>query len=239
MIKAVIFDMNGVIINDERFHQESWRILCQRYPDSFRTPTEEQFKHDVFGRTEKDTLQYLTGRLITLQELEEYSNSRVAIVKELFNPPLLTEGLGTLLRQIAQDRVLMGIATSSRPNYVDHILGGLGIRKYFRSVITAQDITKGKPDPEIYLRVSQELGIAPKDCLVFEDALSGIRSARDAGMNVIAIASTHEPSELALADNVIGTFHEVRFDKGFLITESGYQLPIEGNISMYPSRERE
>jgi|SRR3990167_1265889 len=213
-MKAVIFDMNGVIINDERFHQQSWRVLIERYPDSLKTPTEDEFTHNIFGRSEKATLEYLLGRPVSQEELEGFSAERVEVVKNLFNPPMLAEGLGNLFEELRKKNVPVGIATGSRPNYVGYILDGLHLRQRVQSVVTAEDIQKSKPDPEIYLKTAQALGIEPKDCVVFEDTISGIRAGQAAGMHVIAIASTHRADELTVADEVIQSFNQVKLLEG-------------------------
>lgn len=91
MLGAIIFDMNGVIIDDERIHQESWRQLCKKY--GFQL-TEEEFKHNVFGRTEADTLSSLFRRQLTPEEINNYSAERVEIAISIFKPKLaLTNGL--------------------------------------------------------------------------------------------------------------------------------------------------
>src|SRR3990170_4600540 len=98
MMQAVIFDMNGVIVDDERIHQESWRQLCQKYDFHL---TEEEFKHNVNGRTEADTFAYLFRKQLTPQELEKYSAERVKIAISLFRPNFaLTDGLLNLLQQL-------------------------------------------------------------------------------------------------------------------------------------------
>ena len=91
-------------------------------------------------------------------------------------------------------------------------MGALSIRKYFKIVLTAEDITKGKPDPEIYIKSADGLHINPQECLVFEDAISGIRAARAAGMKVVGIATTHSNEELNLADTVVDNFKGVSLD---------------------------
>lgn len=224
-MKAVIFDMNGVIINDERYHQESWRVLIGRNPGIFRMPTEEEFKHDVFGRSERSTLEYLLGRPVTPEELGTFSEERVEVVKKLFSPLVLADGLEPLLGQLKSEKVPVGIATGSRPNYVNHILYGLGLRPYIQAVVTADDITKSKPDPEIYLKTARALGTKPKECTVFEDTISGIRAGQAAGMHVIAITSTHGADELTLADEVINSFNEVRLAEGGKLTIEMQQVP--------------
>lgn len=213
-MKAVIFDMNGVVINDERFHQQSWRVLIERHPNLFKTPTEDEFTHNIFGRSEKATLEYLLDRPVSQEGLERFSAERVEVVKSLFNPPVLADGLGNLFQELGRKNMPVGIATGSRPNYVGYILDSLDLRQHVQSVVTAEDIQKSKPDPEIYLKTAQALGIEPKDCVVFEDTISGIRAGLAAGMHVIAIASTHMPHELTLADEVIQSFNQVKLLEG-------------------------
>lgn len=237
-MKAVIFDMNGVIINDERFHQQSWRVLINRNPGVFKTPTEDEFKHDVFGRSERSTLTYLLGRDVTPEELEAFSKERVEVVKALFSPLVLADNLKPFLDQLQGENVPIGIATGSRPNYANHILDGLGLRPYIKTIVTADDIKNSKPDPEIYLQTAQKMDIEPENCVVFEDTISGIRAARAAGMYVIAIASTHRKDELTLADEIIGTFGEVRLAKSRLLRVETPQAPfIEGQNPAY-AKER-
>ena len=215
-MKAVIFDMNGVIIRDERFHQQSWRELCAVNPDTFKPPSEEEFKHNVFGRTEQATLEYLLGRPITQDELDYYSDIRVGIVKNLFGPHLaLTEGLKELLEHLKEENVPLGIATSSRTNYVSFILDRLGIRGFFSTVATAENIPvgRGKPHPDIYEKTARELGVSPTSCIVFEDTVSGIKAGRDAGAIVIAVATTHEAAELTrFAHKVVPDFQGLTLD---------------------------
>jgi len=209
-MQAVIFDMNGVIINDERIHQESWRVYCKKH--GFQI-TEEDFKHNVFGRTEKDTFTYLYNREITPEELEQFSNERVDTAIEIFKPQIkMTEGLQNLLDELLEMNIPMAIATSARKRYFNFIMDQLNIRKYFIVVLTAEDITKGKPDPEIYLETASKLQIEPQNCIVFEDTLSGIKAAKAAGMKVVGIATTHFKEELGLADTVVNNFEKVNLE---------------------------
>jgi beta-phosphoglucomutase len=207
MVIAVVFDMNGVIIDDERIHQASWRQYCQKH--GFHL-TEEDFTHNVFGRTEKDTFEYLYGRTITSGELEAFSNERVDTAIALFKPQIkLADGLKKLLVELSDLSIPLAIATSSRRRYFRFIMEALDIGKFFKGAVTAEDIVKGKPDPEVYLKAAQLLGVPPQNCEAVEDTLSGIKSARAAGMQVTALASTHSADELQVADRVIGTFKDI------------------------------
>lgn len=226
-MQAVIFDMNGVIINDERDHQQSWRELSSRHPDTMRLPTEEEFVASVFGRTEKSTLQFLLGRDISDDELGHYSDERVRIVQGLFSQhKALSPGLDELLINLKHARIPMGVATSSRPNYVNFVMQGFTVdnaplRDMFDVVVTAKDITRGKPDPEIFLKAAADLGVPPSSCLVFEDSLSGITAAHAAEMAAVGIATTHQSTELTSADFVISTFNDIGIPDIIRITAEG------------------
>jgi beta-phosphoglucomutase len=204
MIKAVIFDMNGVIVNDERIHEEAWKEWCTAH--GF-TVSEEQFSELVFGRTEKDVFSFLLQREVTPQELEQFSNERVDIAIRIFQPLLApTPGFLPFVQYLANHTIKLAIATSSRNRYANFILDSLEIRQYFPVIVTAEDITNGKPDPQIYQMAANRLGVLPTECLVFEDTHSGIASAKAADMRVVAIATTHTPEELTDAHIVIPSF---------------------------------
>lgn len=210
-----LWDLNGTIVNDERYHQQSWRVLCNRYPRLMATPTEEEFKHRIFGRSEKSTLEYLLGKNLDKDELERWSDERVAVVKELFSPQLrIADGLGELLEESFSAGVKMGIVSGgSRWNYMNFILDGLDIRRFFKNaVITADDVTKSKPDPEGYRKGAALLGVDLSRCLIFEDTISGILAGKNGGAVVIAVASTHESYELNAAHKVIPSFEGVSLD---------------------------
>ncbi len=204
---AVIFDMNGVIIDDERIHQQSWKVYCKNH--GFHI-TEEEFKKKVFGRTEKDTFEYLYNRKISKKELEEFSNERVDTAIEIFKPVMkMTPGLKKLLKLLSDNNIPMAVATSSRPRYVHFIMESFNIRPFFKVILTAEDIVKGKPDPEIYQKSAEKLGVSPHECVVIEDTLSGITSAKAAEMKVIGIATTHSKEELKSANKVVDSFNEI------------------------------
>jgi len=207
MLQGVVFDMNGVIIDDERIHQQSWRYFCRKY--GFKL-TEDEFKNKVFGRTEADTLAYLFKSKLSDNQVSQYSNERISTIIQVVKDTVkIATGLKQFLQELHDQSIPLAIATSSRKPYTDFIIDFLEIRPFFKSIITAEDIKKGKPDPEIYLLAAHRLSVSPKNCLAFEDSLSGIKSAKRAGMKVIGIATTHRPEELTSANMVINSFQEV------------------------------
>ena len=213
MVKAVIFDMNGVIIVDEKFHNQSWVEFCRLY--NFKL-TEEEFNRDIMGKRDKDTLNYLFKRNLSEGEVNKYANERDKLVNDLVENNLnLPEGLLKLLERFKKRGLPLAIATSARRGYVDFILESFRLREFFPLIITAEDVVKGKPDPEIYLKVADKLGIDPESCLVFEDSIFGIAAAKSAGMKVVAITSSHTEDEIQnKADWVIKSFKD--FDGSLL-----------------------
>lgn len=210
----MIFDMNGVIVDDERIHQKSWREMCKKY--GFMV-TEEEFKHKVFGRTEKDTLNYLLKRELNDIEVSKYSKERVKIAIDIYKDKITpTKGLLKILNLLNELEIPLAIATSARIPYTNFVLDTLKIRKYFSAIITAEDIVKGKPHPEIYLQAANKLAIEPSKCVAIEDTLSGITSAKSAKMFTIGITTTHTEKELESADLIVSSFEELNnFIKNF------------------------
>lgn len=207
MLKAVIFDLNGVIIDDEKIHQKAWR---QFYEKKGLNLTKNDYKQKVLGRTVKDTLEYLYNYQLTEEELNQLASERIDIAIELVKNKLkLPDGLRKLLVLLNKNKIPLAIATSSRARYVDFVTDEAKIRKHFKFILTAQDVSRGKPHPEIYLKTAEKLEVYPNDCVVFEDSISGIMAAKKAGMKVIAITTTHTKTELNEADKIINSFTEV------------------------------
>lgn len=193
--------MNGVIIVDEQYHTESWKEFCKTHNIIL---TDNEFKTEVIGKRDKDTLNYLFKRTISEKESNLYSDQRDEIVKKLVKNKLsLPDGLLELLNKIQEQQIPLAIATSSRKGYVNFIMDNFELRKYFPIIVTAEDVDNGKPDPEMYLRSAVQLNVNPKDCLVIEDSISGIKSAKSAGMKVVAITSTHSKEDLQESANYV------------------------------------
>ncbi|MBW7956081.1 HAD family phosphatase [Patescibacteria group bacterium] len=206
MFSAVIFDMNGVILNDERVHQQSWRVFCQQH--GFRL-SEEQFTKKVFGRIEKETFEFLFKKKLSEAEVEHYSNERVDIAISLVEPVLkANDGLLEVLKYLKELQLPIGLATSSRKRYMNFVFDKLDLWNFFDAIVTAEDVQKGKPEPEVFLKAAALLRQEPEKCVAIEDSVSGITSAHAAGMKVIGIATTHTPEEIKAADKVIHSFED-------------------------------
>lgn len=185
--------MDGVLVDNMKAHTDAWLEL-------FRDRGYEIDVHEFIRRTagmkaEDVARQFIDNTLSDTQALilsdQKDFLYRVMYRKEL--RPL--RGLLSFLEKAESQEIPMGVATGSSPENIELVLGGLGLKRYFKTVVGAADVQRGKPDPEIYLKVAAVLGVPPEHCLVFEDAMSGIEAARRAGMKAIALSTSHSAGE--------------------------------------------
>lgn len=192
---AALFDMDGVLVDNHRFHADSWQQFATRYGRSIMP---EQYAQYINGRVAADSLPYVMQRTLLADEIHSLTEEKEAIYRELYAPTLApTPGLIDFLTELQSQGVPMAVGTSAPVSNIAFTLDGTGIRSFFSAVVDASMISRGKPDPEIYLTAAQRLGISPNRCVVFEDAFSGIEAGLRAGMRVVALATTHTREELA------------------------------------------
>jgi beta-phosphoglucomutase family hydrolase len=202
--KAVIFDLDGTLLDNNSFHRQSW---IEYLKNMGREISEEEFNQNFNGRTNKDVIEYIFNRKMSPEEILKYSLEKEAVYRKIYKPfikPVV--GLIQLLQILKQKKIPMAIATSGIQPNIDFMFENVPIKKYFSEVVNSSHISKGKPDPEIYLKVASLLKVEPKNCLVFEDAVVGVNAAKAAGMKVIAVATTQPKAELADADKIIDDF---------------------------------
>lgn len=206
-LKAVIFDMDGTMIDNTQFHKKAWIEFCKRHGI---TLTEEEYLHKISGKRNDEILHMLLGRRIGEEEYNFLDEQKESIYRELYKPYIKeAAGLKALLRKLSDHGLKLGIATTSSYRNRTFVLETLNLRKYFQVVIGGEDSKHGKPHPEIYLLAAQNLGVDPKNCLAFEDTALGIKSAKAAGMEVVGVLTAHSKEELQEADYFIKDFLEV------------------------------
>ncbi len=193
--RAVLFDMDGVVIDNLPYHVDAWLLYCERHGIHL---TREIFYKDLNGLNSKDTFEWLLKREITREEIIEMEEEKEEIYRGFYKPFLSpAPGLMDFLALLKANGIKTALGTSAGPGNIDFILDGLGIRAEFDAVIGGAEVTKGKPDPEIYLRAAGLVHVSPEDCWVIEDSLQGIEAGLSAGMKVVGMTTSHSPDELS------------------------------------------
>lgn len=204
---AVIFDLDGTLVDNNAFHLQSWKQYIKNLGKEI---SEEEYNANINGRTNKDAAEYLFGKKMTKDEAMVYALEKEAVYREMYAPHIKpVEGLIEMLDGLKKLNVPMAIATSGIQVNIDFMFDHIAIRDYFSVVVNSAHINKGKPDPEIYLKAAELLEVAPESCLVFEDAVVGINSAKAAGMRVVAVSTTHPEEELSGADLIVKDYTEL------------------------------
>jgi len=211
-LSAIIFDMDGVIIDSNPLIIIAWKALFKKYDI---TLTEEKFNQYVFGRTAAETVKLVFPEGLAMKLVKSYANEVAAEVQRLYvsNGQIL-EGFTKFVKLLSANHMPMAIATSAPAESVKIVLKLADVNNDITIITDASQVHNSKPHPEVYLKTAARLGIDPVSCCVFEDSFSGIKSAKDAGMKVIGITSTHSLEELAAStDAVINNFTNIDIDK--------------------------
>jgi HAD superfamily hydrolase (TIGR01509 family) len=204
---AVIFDMDGVIVDSEPLHERAFLEIVEQigYRDTHGLNIA-----DFVGRSDQELWGAFVERHKPAQKLEELLTlKRQRVVEILRCEQPLFEGLPELVEDLA-GRYKLALASGSERAVVDAVLAFKGLGRFFQATVSGSDIPKGKPAPDIFLRAAQLLGVLPEDCWVVEDSKPGIAAGLAAGMRVIAITNTHPAQELSRATHVVGTYAEIR-----------------------------
>lgn len=212
MIKAFVFDMDGVIIDSEPIHLE----VAVEAMRSFGGEPAEHELYEFVGVTNKAMWSTLKERHkldATLEQLmarhQEYKMKRFS--QENIEP---IDGISDLLKKAVDRGLKIALATSSPRYFAEHILNNMGLMPCFDVLVTADDITRSKPDPEIYLKAAERLGVSPDFCVAVEDAELGIQSAKAAGMRVIAFQNPNSGrQDTSMADYVVSSVRDIDPDR--------------------------
>lgn len=204
---AVIFDMDGVLVDNFRYHLMAWEKFCKRHKKSISA---DNFLEHVFGGSNADHLAYIFKKELPAETIATHSNEKELIYRYLYHDNVvLLPGLKALLLELKEKKIPMAIATSAERANVDFILSETGLEGFFNAVADGSMVKKGKPDPEVFVKAAELLGISPLKCIVFEDTCKGIDAALKARMKVIGVATTHHKAELTEAYKVISDFTEI------------------------------
>lgn len=186
--------MDGVIVPNAAYHLKAWFVFAQQHG---LTLTPDDYMQHMNGHVAKDSLEFLFHRSLSADDITRYGEEKEAVYRELYRPDFApVPGLVTFLNDLKSHNIRRAVGTSAPVSNVDFTLDGLHIRPSFDVIVDASMVQHGKPDPEIYLKAAEHLGVAPAQCVVFEDAFAGIEAGLRGGMKVIALATTHSRAEL-------------------------------------------
>ncbi|MDB5262269.1 MAG: haloacid dehalogenase superfamily protein [Adhaeribacter sp.] len=208
---AVIFDMDGVIIDSNPYHKEAWLQFAEKHNIELK---EEEVGEKIFGKTNTTALRDVFGKEFSPEENMKLGEEKEAIYRELHEKDLVPiPGVRQYLERLKQNGIPMAVATNAPVSNVDFIMERTGLRHYFEVVIDSSSVKNGKPDPEIYLKSAEKLGMPPARCIVMEDSVPGAEAGLRAGMKVIAITTTHSKEELSQTHLVIEAYEELSLEK--------------------------
>jgi beta-phosphoglucomutase len=207
-IFAVIFDMDGVLVDTYRAHYRSWLDIAE--PEGIHF-SEADFAL-TFGRTSREIIAHYwgNGRYDNAQMAELDGRKEAAFRRRIETDFPAMPGVDELLRSLDQAGFRLAVGSSAPPENVEMVLDKLGARGLFGAVVTGEDVTRGKPDPQVFLIAAERLGIGPGRCAVIEDAPAGVAAANAAGMASVGLLSTgRTPADLAAAHAVVGSLGEI------------------------------
>ena len=201
--KAFLFDLNGTMINDMKYHADAWHaIITERLGLDI---SYENVAKEMYGKNEELLERVFGKNHFTKAEIEDISIDKEKRYQKAYSPSLeLINGLHAFLAKAKDNGIKMAIGSAAIPFNIDFVLDGLHIRPYFDAIVSANDVKVSKPDPETFINAALALGVKPEDCVVFEDVPKGVESAQRAGMTCFVLTTTHNVNEFNNFGNILG-----------------------------------
>jgi beta-phosphoglucomutase len=211
VLRGVVFDFDGVIVDSHPAHIRAWKSFLNSVG---KTVSEEQLNFVLDGRKREEILRHFLGTLDD-ERIAEYGIRKEQCFRDEAGSVQMVDGLRNFLEDLHGAGLATSIASSASRTRVDFLLDQLDLKKYFQAIVTGDEVKKGKPDPSVYLLAASALQQAPCELLAFEDAVSGVKSAKGAGMKCVGIA---------------------RLDRAFLLLDSGADHVVPDFRSLSCSR---
>ena len=207
--RAVVFDMDGVLVDSGAHHREAWVAMCR---DCGLTPPPEFWRLTI-GRPAEEAVALLVNGIDRAEARRLADLKREHYTRLARRGTMAVPGAGAFVAALAREGVPRAVATSASRRDLERILDALGLRRHFDVAVTADDVRRGKPHPDVYLKAAEGLAVEPEACLAFEDAIVGVHAARAAGMRVIGVTTAHTADELvgAGAERAVPHFETVRW----------------------------
>ncbi len=199
--RALIFDLNGTMINDMSFHIKEWTKILNE--DLQAGLTDEQVKVQMYGKNSELLIRVFGEGKFSEEEMQFWSMEKERRYQKAYKPHMhLINGLEDFLKSAYEKEMPMAIGSAAIMFNIDFILDELNIRKYFTAVVSADDVVISKPNPETFVKAARLMNVEPSDCLVFEDAPKGVEAAKNAGMSCVVLTTMHTRNEFPASDHI-------------------------------------
>lgn len=216
MLKGVIFDMDGVIINSEPVHYEAYRQVLEELG------CEEEYTYEIYqktvGSTQYRVVEEIINRFGLTLSVEEIQDRGLKKQSEIFKtegyPPV--PGAVELIRKLHNAGLKLAVASSSVEALIEESIRGIGVTEYFDRMVSADTLDKPKPEPDVFLLAAQELGLSPDECIIIEDSENGVLAAKAAGIPCVGYINPDSgKQDLSAADILVEGFEEI--DEEFMV----------------------
>ena len=208
MIEAVVFDLDGILIDSEHVWDEVRRQLAEERGGRWN----ENASRDMMGMSSLEWSRYMHDVVGLKEEPEEISAEVVRRLEDRYRRELpLIAGAEQAVERIAE-RWPLALASSSNRELIDLVLESSGLGRYFQASVSSEEVARGKPAPDVFFEAARRLGVEPTHCAAVEDSENGILAAKAAGMRTIAIPNPHYPPHedaLVAADVVLASIEEL------------------------------
>ena len=209
--QCVIFDMDGVICHTNPHHAKAFGAFFDKYqiPHS-----EKEFEDHMYGKHNGYIMTHFFGRAIAGAELKKLEDEKESLFRELYKDKVATiPNYLEFLAALKANNFKTAVATSAPRANLDLIIGALKIEDKMDALMSSEDVSLHKPNPEVYLKSAALVGVSPDNCVVFEDSFSGVTAAIAAGMKVVGVLSSHTKEELPPCNFYIKDYSEVNVNK--------------------------
>lgn len=192
--KAWIFDLDGTLVDNMGHHELAWVEFFRRKGHDVDL---EYLKAYMSGKTATDVVRHILGQSLTEAQVAAYAAEKEVLYREMYKPHLAPlPGLVEFLDRGRTAGIRFMIGSAAIRANIDFVLEGLGLADAFDGIVCAGDISRSKPDPEVFLKAAALEGVDPRDCIVFEDAKAGLEAARRAGMRAVLLETGYDAHEL-------------------------------------------
>ncbi|WP_214072284.1 HAD family phosphatase [Mucilaginibacter sp. dw_454] len=208
---AAIFDMDGTMVDNTPYHFKTWQALYKKYDKG--ELSNETYKGEISGTPIIDTMRGLFPEADE-DRLHELVGEKEKLYQELYKPFIAPiNGLENLLITLKDSGVKLAMASSATLDDIDFVLRHVPVRQYFDVIIDGNRVSKGKPNPQIFLKAAADLQTKPEDCIVFEDSIAGIKAGNAAEMKVVGITTAHPADKLQPTNLTIQDYTELNLQK--------------------------